>query len=146
MEVSLKYKHVIESRSLSIQCPSETSIPSNQEAYRFVLSPIEHEQNFLPNILYDKVRGTQIDYNKMPEDKYCSRCGISLYDTLQNAKTAYKSLTPKIKVNLGYTHVARGTLVEEDGLMKAISEHGHFGFYENSNADIGKKFLIVDAL
>jgi len=42
--------------------------------------------------------------------------------------------------------VAHGVFTEKDGVIKAVDEQGHFGFYENENCDLGTKFRIISEL
>jgi hypothetical protein len=144
--MALKYQAEIDQRTLLAQCPESGTPPDNLSAYRFVYSPINHKLNFLPNIIFDKKIGIGFDYVNAEENVYCSRCGISLYDTLPNAQKAWKKLAPKIKENLGYSHIANGTLVQNDGVMKEIQNNGHFGFYEDINANLPLKFKIIEIL
>lgn len=144
--MDLKYQTEISNRNFKIQCPISGAQPTNLSAFRFVYSPITHNLNFLPNIIFDNLVGIGYDYDNAPEQDVCLRCGISLYDTITNAKKAWKKLAPRVKQKLGYSHLAKGVLTQSDGLMNNINDKGHFGFYEDNNANLIQKFTIVEQL
>lgn len=133
-------------RKRSLRCPGRVFPPCCQLAYRFVFSTVRHDYNFLPNVLFDRLRGSSVDYDNMDDHQYCARCGISLFDTLAGARRAYEDLSPYTKTKLGYSHLAQGILNEPDGWMKPVGKNGHFSFFESMDADLTNNFIIIEQL
>lgn len=142
----LKYQTEIDQLGLSIACPKQVKSPENIEAYRFCFNPIEHDLNFLPNVVFDRVTNNPFNYIKAPDEIRCSRCGASFYTTLQSAVSKWSALSDQIRENLGYTHIANGILSNTDGVMKEPDRTGHFGFYENDTANLATKFNLIKEL
>lgn len=137
----LKYQVEIDNFGNLLTCPENVSPPQdNTEVFRFVVSPIEHQLNFVPNVVRDRELGLAYKYRN-DLDK-CMRCGISLYLTLEGIADRWDQFNDKIRENLGFTHVARGVINSLDGLMRVPDENGHFGFYENEGVDIQPQFNI----
>lgn len=144
--MNLKYQPLISSFGLKIDCPFKNCVPEKRDAFRWVLNPVNLEINFLPNFLYDKQRGIDITKQKFLEEETCKRCGISLFNTKDNALNTFKSMPPRIKQKLGYTHLAEGTITGTDGLSSEITSNGHYTFFEYDNASFKSTFSIIDVL
>src|ERR1700710_1760168 len=143
----LKYQNEIDNFNLSIECPINLKWEGGElDAHKFSFAPIENKLNFLPNVLFDRLKGIPFDYIKANELVKCKRCGSSYYDKLDSAITAWNNLSPQVQENLGYTHIALGKLNNQDGYISEISKNGHFGFYENENVDLRLKFKILTSL
>lgn len=141
----LKYQREIDNFNLSIPCPENAIPPDDMDAYRFSFSPVNHEHNFLPNVVFDRIRGIGPNYSKLPDARKCSRCGGSYYKTLEGAKNSWGSLAEQIRDNLGYTHVAHGVLSKEDGfIIPPVTDH--FTFYENDGVLLSEKFTLIEEL
>lgn len=145
--MELKYQNEIDNFAFqTLKCPMVNQLPNDLEAYRFSFNPIEHEDNFLPNVVFDRKRGKPFNYTKAVETVRCSRCSSSMYNTLDFARLAWKNLSPQVKENLGYTHLAKGILNNIDGLVTEINQKGHFGFYESNECNPISKFSILEEL
>lgn len=143
----LKYQNEIDALELPFECPSQlVAIAEMTEAHRWSLNPIEHEWNFLPNVVYDRVRGSGIDYANFDPHRKCSRCGASYYRTIQECRDAWdEGLSAQIKSLLGFTHIASGSLdIGDGGIING--NNGHFTFYEDAEANLPQKFTIVEEL
>lgn len=141
----LKYQHEIDGLGLTETCPAAVTVATGIEAFRFCYHPITHNLNFLPNVVFDRQKGVAYNYSRATSEQKCSRCGASFYTTLAIAVNRWNSLPERVRENLGYTHLAQGTLVEEDGLITE-EKRGHFGLYEDVQADLPSKFAIVEEL
>ena len=117
-------------------------------AYRWVHDPIQHELNFLPNYVLDKFKNSVSGYENgiFSQDEKCLRCSLSMYSSPDAAKINHKKLPQKLKIKLGYTHVAEGKIEKTDGKMTFINPVGHFSFFENENIDLKSKFTVIDML
>lgn len=146
--MTLKYQDEIDNLRLSIFCPDVSSIIMDGRvyAYRFCFDPINDKHNFLPNIVFDKVRNIFFDYDNAGESTKCSRCGASFYTNIDYAKNKWNSLPERVRVKLGYTHIGYGILELEDGIRKTPDRKGHFSFYENEGVDLGLKFKLIGEL
>lgn len=149
-EPVLKYKSEIDKHGITtIGCPDKAVAPQNIIAFRLVWSPIDHKDNFLPNIIIEVIRKIPFVYAKdkgKREIQICSRCSISLYNSLENVQCMWDNASAKFKENFGYTHIAEGEINEGDGLVGSISKVGHFGFYEYDGANIFTKFKLKQAI
>lgn len=141
----LKYQAEIDKRGLSASCPKNVILASEEvTAFRFVREPITDESNYEPNVVEDDRSGYKYPYSANETKKAqqeCDRCAISLYNSLDNILTRWTHATEEFKINKGYTHVARGVLMKNDGAMKEPNKTGHFGFYEFEKANVCKKFV-----
>jgi hypothetical protein len=145
--MALKYQVEIDNFTL-INCPKDGAFAptSDFEAFRFSFSPIGHEDNFLPNVVFDRKRKNPINYNAMTNEKKCKRCGASFYVNYDDAMSQWNGLTPKVKENLGYTHLAKGLISITDGQMLEPENNGHFTFYEDERAELRSKFALMAEL
>lgn len=145
--MQLKYKNEIDNLKLSITCPDNfIQLAKEVEVYRVACNPITNEDNFLPNILYDRKKNLSLfDYsnNNKDEIKKCLRCGASFFKTLHRAKNLLEHITKKNKDNSGYNCVAQGNLDGTDGLVKTTDSSEHITLYEFENVELSKKFKIV---
>lgn len=144
--MALKYKTEIDKFELTIDCPqSAVAIPNELPSFRFSFSPIGHEHNFLPNVVFDRVRNSSVNYAKKSPEQKCSRCGASFYQKKDDCKYAWSNLPGSIREILSYTHIAFGKLNTDDGVM-VNGINGHFTFYENEGADLKSKFELIEEL
>jgi hypothetical protein len=145
--MALKYQSEIDKFQLTINCPENVSPPAKEiEAFRFSFSPITHDLNFLPNVVFDRVKPIPFNYAKASAIVKCRRCGASFYINLESALNQWSNLSEQVRDSLGYTHIAAGKLDAQDGLMKEPEKSGHFGFYENDTADLTAKFNLLARL
>lgn len=144
----LKYQKEIDAFNFSFECPNNVSAISKEvEVFRFSFAPKDHTNNFLPNVVFDRINGGNFDYaSKGNETKKCNRCGASFYYNGALAMGAWKNMPPKRKENLKYTHLAKGVFIKDDGFTTEADNYSHFGFYEAENEDenyLKNKFEIV---
>jgi hypothetical protein len=132
--MGLRYQEEIDKRSLSIKCPFSDNRPDNIRSFRWVIDPIDHQDNFIPNVLFNERKGIPSFPIGSSAQDICLRCGISLMDSIESAKRIWGKLAPRTRKNLGYTHIAEGFIKEDDGLV-IIEDIKHFTFYENESEE-----------
>jgi len=57
----------------------------------------------------------------------------------------YQNYNRQIHQQIG-THLAQGAITAEDGIATPPDRHGHFGFFEAANSNIGANFSIIEAV
>lgn len=94
-------------------------------AFRFTRKPATSD-DFLPVGVKDPARGTS-----------CSAFGLSLFDTLANARAKWRSLKKRIDVasKLG-DHIAELAVELSDGHCTVASDSGHFDLHEFTTTDL----------
>lgn len=141
----LKYQKEIDDFKLGINCPDMVvAIDKTIYAYRFCFDPINHELNFLPNVVFDRRKPVHFNYARATPKKKCSRCGSSFYLNKSLAINNWNTLSETIRNNLGYTHIAYGILQKGDGLVGEPDDKSHFGFYEDANANLTVSFKVLE--
>lgn len=137
--MSLKFQEEIDKLELN-NCPTNVAeLLKAIVVFRFSYTPIEHEHNFLPNVIIDKIKNAPVTYELLSSNEKCLRCGTSFYLGADFALKKWKRLPIQFKENYGYTHLASGTLEKGDGLMSE-SKNNHFTFYQNENVQLENKF------
>lgn len=145
--MQLKYQNEIDNLDLHGLCPDEVFPPSEEiNVFRFSYDPIDHVLNFLPNVVFDRLKPIPFNYKTASPHVKCKRSGASYYIDADNAQDKWDNLPEQVRANLGYTHLATGTLDANDGFMRQPDIDGHFGFYESDNADLAKKFTLAIVL
>lgn len=144
----LKYQNEIDSFDFAFECPNNVSnIEKEVTVFRFCLNPVNHENNFLPNVIYDRVIKGGFPYNSPGQyAAKCDRCGASFYYDENMARKSWKSMPTHRRQKLQYTHLAIGNFKPEDGLVTEPDEYSHFGFYEMAKEDndyLKKEFKII---
>lgn len=137
-----KYKEYLEKNGFSVFEKNLQAIKT--EGYRFVFEDINSINNFLPVFIMKPAR---VNDQKDFESK-CRGYALSFYDTQKNAINKYESLIKRKKYiykQMG-THLARGTVDENDGTTDGIKQGGHFSLFEFIMTDFSKKFSICKAL
>lgn len=127
-----------------LDCPPSDYTPKNYDAFRFVFENIVHENNFKPLFHLNPPR---IE-NAQAEIK-CKSLAISLYNTLENAKSSFEKLISrrpeKIYKTIGI-HLAFSKLKEEDGICDTPNKEGHISHHFVKNFDYQKRFKIIQDL
>ena len=124
----LKYQSEIDGFELT-ECPVNIVAFENEvESFRFSYEPIDHDMNFLPNVVFDKAVNAPFNYDTADNARKCLRCGASFYNKIESAVSTWNNLTQQIKENLGYTHIAKGNLDNEDGVISNLGTNCHFTF------------------
>ena len=142
--MALKYQHEIEGLNLKDLCPTETIPPLGVEVFRWSYDPINHPNNFLPNVAFDRAVNLPYNYERKDNSIKCRRCASSFFTNISSAIKRWENLSEQNKENFGYTHIASGVLDDKDGIINKPDEStGHFGFYEYDSADLTKKFKNV---
>lgn len=125
-------------------CPAkELKAIVDFEAYRYVFEDINFKNNFLPQLKSDPSRFIDASGNKK-----CSYLSLSMYSELQNAKKRYTELANTFKnfsKTVG-THIAKGVLDANDGLITNEDANTHFELYEFEDADLKSKFKILEKI
>jgi hypothetical protein len=144
----LKHKELFEELKITHLYPPKDIYPIEIIGYRWVFSPIENNNNFLPNYSFDKSRNNIKNYSngKYNDEDKQKRCSQSFYDNLASAKINHKKISQSMREKLGYTHIAEGQFDKSDGYATATNSIGHFSFYECYLCDLKSKFKICDSL
>jgi hypothetical protein len=142
----LKYQREIDDLKIDLECPSEVSIPNNLTAYRWSFLPISHALNFVPNVVFDRETKAPFNYQIAKPQIKCKRCGASYFTNAEGAINRWENLSLQNRLNMGYTHLAIGVLDAADGVMRKPDSDGHFGFYEDEDADLVSKFKPMNIL
>lgn len=145
LDNKLKYQELINSFNLKNSCPNgAATIKEETLSFRWCLEPISHEWNFLPNHLFDKAKGPPPRKNFSADEK-CDRCGLSFFTSQDSATITFNRLTERIRMLLGYTHVAGGKINTEDGLVSE-TKNSHYSLFEFEGVNLMKKFEIIDKM
>ena len=142
----LKYQELIEQKKGKTKCPQDRSIETEILAFRWVVSPIESNENFLPYFKHCELKNRPIRINAKDDNLVCSACGLSMFKTLESAKEKYNGIPSPAKQMLGYTHVANCPLQKNMGIVNSNPFSDHFDFYEYEEIDLKDHFVIVDSL
>ncbi len=148
LTAKLKYQELISGLKLSIDCPDQSCMQITKDAYRWVKETLDDGQSFIPNFIYDQNRGKNPRKND-PGDAYkCGMCALSFFESVEYSQRSVETIggPEKVKKLLGYTHLASGQLVEDDGLATVVDGDGHFMLFEFENIALDHKFSIVDVL
>lgn len=137
----LKYKSDI-LKHAPIGCPPINAIQNNIDAYRFVKSSIDDNDNFK----------THINLGRLPRQTHtvhikCSHCAISLFNSENAAILKFKEVGNYSSFkSFEYTHLAKGAISKEDGLCTEMSKEGHFDLHEYIGVELKRKFSIIKSL
>src|SRR5699024_3608901 len=104
-------------------------------AYRIVFEDIADDRNFHPSYHRTNDRHDTCIVCALPVDD-------SLEDTMQKMADLRKH-RKNIHKKIG-THIAEGTLDENDGITNDSNGEGHFSLFEYNGVDLSTKFEIVD--
>lgn len=121
---------------ISDSCTSNC-YPKDLIAFRWVF-PDNRPDNFLPRALINH-NGQELTKNR------CNGWSLSMFDTEENAINELNCVytnRPNIFKKLG-THVAKGNINPDDGLVSPINAKGHFEFFEFENSNIEVKFVTI---
>jgi len=120
-------------------CPPNDVSPIVGLSYRFVHADIKDSRNFLPVAMLSPKRTF-----KTSKDQ-CSAYGLSMFASEIQAREFYKKLRAihkKIRDTLG-THVACGSLGQDEGISTEPESDGHFNFFEAEGLSLVERFVIV---
>ena len=125
------------------ECPPRDYRNIECECYRWVFSTIDDSRNFLsqaeknPKALNDKT-----------DKEKCEYYALSFHMSFEKSKEHYKILKKTFKnipKNIG-THIAKGLLVEENGLGGETDNMSHFNFHFTKSKEFCSTFEIVEEL
>jgi hypothetical protein len=139
-----KYQYLFDEHNLNCKSLEEAK-SIHSIAFRWVINPIEHKWNFLPNILYDVAREAPRRINDFQDDMKCGYCAISLFLSQEAAKSKFMAFPKRIRDLLGYNSIAEGLVTEEDGVVGDLA-HEHLNFYEFEDVDLRSRFVIKTAM
>jgi len=142
---TLKYQSLIEKMKLSESCPYKECVEQNILGFRFTYSDINHEDNFLPVILFDEKNNRPPRVNSS-EDFKCSCCALSMFNTIEAAKSKFDGFLERTKKLFAYTHIAAGAIKKETGKVSEVNYYGHFDLFEYEDAVLSNSFQIVGKL
>lgn len=145
-ELKFKYKYLMEEYGIEETCPFVECLSDEKKCSQWVVEDINSEKNFLPKIIKHSVKKIPLPPSINSSETKCMACGLSMYNTPNEAKVAFNGLNPVIQKKLGYTHIAEGTINEFTGVYSSHTDNGHFTFFEYSHIDLKEIFKIVDTL
>jgi hypothetical protein len=143
-DVKLKYQDLINEQKTDDECPCSNCFPATGEAFRWVLNPIEHPWNFLPNKLYSEHQSRPIRINSEVDLHKCSDCALSMFTSEDKARKKFQGIPSPMRETLGYTHLAHGDI--ENAGLRSKAKAGHFNLFEYEGIELRSKFVIVDEL
>ena len=143
--MSFKYQELIDEQSLTVECPPNHLDQYSGEAFRFCKETIS-KNDFLPTLLVDRTKNPPPRRNFESDNERCKACSLSLFESKEAISKKFKSFPKRTKQLLGFTHIAKGGLDEEDGLASEVERSGHFSFFEYEKAHIAKKFTVIEPL
>lgn len=112
--------------NLPINCPPSSATESKIEVFRILKESIPTEDDFKP---YAKIYLDNPRYETL-----CKAYAVSFYDTLQNAKIAWKDALDRGK-NIG-SHIGQFTVLETDGRNEFKPKTGHYSAWFYSAWDV----------
>lgn len=128
-----------------IECPFEDAQNLSLEAFRWVDEPMI-EENFIPASAFDELNGKKPRKFPNGSKENCMYHGLSLFISQQKAKDRFNSFPPNVRKMIGYTHIAKGMLDEDDGVSTSADKNGHFTFFEYDGVILIDKFEIISQL
>ncbi|MBM0400892.1 hypothetical protein [Serratia sp. 4542] len=132
------YRNDIDTHEIQ-QCPPLDAQPVSLLAWRWTFEPYT-ANCFSP---LGKVNPKRI-LSPTITDK-CSCWGLSMYSTQDKAESVFSEIEKnfkKARQTIG-THVSKGNLEPEDGVITEIEDNGHFDFHPYTGVDIKLKFEVV---
>jgi hypothetical protein len=134
--VQLKYQAQIDE---VVDCPPEHASPQSCDAFRFVHSNLQHENNSTPTAL--------IDPSIYPPNSnlHCDSWTLSFFTTQEAAVKKFNAslrARPRLRERIG-DHLAQGRIEEKDGLCTPTSRHGHFSLHESVAFDFHSVFSMI---
>jgi hypothetical protein len=139
-----KYQTLIDEHQLD--CKSlKDGHTINSIAFRWVIDPIDHEWNFLPNILYDQAKGSPRRINSVQDNLKCGYCALSLFLSKEAAMEKFSKIPKRSQVLIGYDSIAEGIVTEHDGVVGDLHNE-HFNFFEYKDVDLKSRFVIINKI
>ncbi len=142
----LKYSREIKELGLKIDCPYKDCSTINTNSFRWIKMPLKNINNYLPRIILNYSNSIPLRRNDLSDNSKCSDCGLSMFNSKENAIRKFFGFPERIRKNLGYTHIASCNISEEDGLSSKINLQGHFDFFEFVDINLADKFELIGEL
>jgi hypothetical protein len=150
----MRYHYQNDYERLTVDCPPKSYKPQKIFAFRWVFEQIEDERNFQSQ--YEKHMKSPKPpkrYNDMGDLDKCEAMSLSMFNTLENAKKRFLFLKDEqphpMNENafrfLG-THIAKGEIIETDGVNQEPDRKGHFNHHPFENFNYKTRFQIIEAL
>ena len=127
----LKYQEQIEKLDCNLSGFSEISY---DEVFHWVFKDCD-DSSFYP-----------VAVNNPNRRNNCLGWALSFFDTQENAKRRLLEIAnhkKKIFKKLG-THIAKGSIIEADGVSNEPNNKGHFDLFEYKDVNLSSKFKIVE--
>ena len=121
-------------------CPPIGCKSIKKEAFRFVFNPI-CEKSFTPQGKKNPQRVSKSTNNS----ERCSLLGLSMFESEDCAIKRYKYLKKMVK-NINKTlgsHLAKGTIQPQYGLITHPNNYGHYDLFEFKDVDLSTDFKIT---
>lgn len=121
-------------------CPESTGArPQVREAHHFVHDPVTNPRNFLPARIKTPRRGLR-------GEQACKGCGLSMFDTADQARSFYESLKKMNQHRALGTHLAFTQLSLADGVSTRSAPNGHFTLFEYNIFLPAQRFSLIGPL
>lgn len=142
MAKSFKYQALMVEKNVKQPCPFQNCREQNISAFHFGYSDIGDIRNFVPG----HSGGRKIRINDASDPTNCAYCGLSMYKTEDGARDKWlKELPERIRKLLGYTHLLKGQIKENLGVM-SIEAGSHFTFFEYEGVELRDHFSVLGTL
>lgn len=136
--MSYKYSEYIDTIE---ECPPSHYQEKACIVYRWVHQGMDHPNDFLPAAIIKPQRVN----DRLDHEKKCKAYGLSMYNTLENARKQYLILIakfPRFAAQVG-EYVAEGHLSQSDGQFSSADKRsGHLTFHEYRDTELAKKFTV----
>jgi len=146
MSKKYKYQWLMDKVGLKEPCPFTNCKEAELKGFRWTFEKIEHDDNFLPKMLFDEKRKMATRFNSDEDLLKCSCCALSMFKTLDAATKRYNGMPKRVRQLLGYTNVASGDITKKIGVVTSDSRSEHFDLFEYEKVELNKSFQIIAAL
>ena len=140
----MNYKHQDELDAIEEMCPPSDFTNKDIEAFRWVFDEIENPENFKPLAKKNPARVLSMD-----DKSRCIAYSLSMFNSKQAAQSRFqfllRTMNDKAYKLLG-TKIAKGNIVEINGVSSNSDENGHFSHFQYESVDLTTIFKIVDNL
>ena len=137
----MKFRYQEDYDKLNETCPPYDYKALNIEAFRWVFSPIEQDDNFISQYHKKPKR-----FNKKRDIEKCKAMALSMFKTKVGAIKRFRELMKFMgddaHLELG-SNIAMGQIEECDGVNEIILTDGHFNHHPHEATDYAKKFQIT---
>jgi hypothetical protein len=135
-----KYQYFFDENDLQCDC-FEKKETIDAFAYRWIINPVNHSNNFIPNFLYDMQRSNPRRINDVTDKFKCGYCALSLFLSKDDAIKKFRGLPVRAQEMIGYDSIAEGQITHEDGVISDLANN-HFNLFEYDTCDLQNRFVI----